>query len=277
MYKFNDIQSMMHAGAAIIHTHRYHKEDLKDCSLFEKNFPLAKFLQQLGLISSAGMLTELGNEVFACPDLIKYYQAIQSELCTQSPMSICYDLLRSGLNQHIGVHAIEYMDFIHSLGYVPLSVCDLGGGGGMHLQLVCEHYGSEAFLVDKNISYAENNLPGDYHIECRDFMIPDYINRYPQKYDMILLNEVLHLLPDKKISYLISLCHDLLYDKGWLVIGETVPSLALDWRLSILSSGKTIDVSTLMQLIHDKFKSNFLDTATILTLDTHYYIALEKI
>jgi len=274
MYKFNDIQTMMHAGAAILHAQRYHTKDLKDCSLFEKNFPLAQFLLQIGLINSTGMLTELGNEVFACPDLIKYYHLIQPELRFRNSKNIYYDYLRRGLNQHIQIHAIEYMDFIHSLEYVPLSVCDLGGGGGMYLRLVHEHFGCEPTLIDKDITYAQQNLPGDYNIEQADFLNSSWDP--DDRYDMVLLNEVLHLQPTTERRQLIRLCHQLLNDDGWLIIGETEECSALNWRLSMLSAGSIIPFSTMMNLLNNEFKSNFSDEVVVLDLDTHYYIALRR-
>ncbi len=275
MYKFNDLQNMMHAGAAILHAHRYHQEEIKEGLIWEVNDPLAVFLFKLGLITLAGPLTALGNEVFACPDLIRYYHLIQSELCSQTPRKMGYDYLRSGLNQHIQIDAIEYMDFIHSLEFVPQTVCDLGGGGGMYLQLVCEHFGSEAYLVDKDTTYAEMNLAGDYYIEQEDFLASDWDSK--RTYDMVLLNEVLHLLHTDDVPYLLRVCHQLLNDGGWLIIGETVPSPALDWRLSLLSGGRSISLDEMMNLLNDEFKAEFGDDAVILTLDTHYYIALRRI
>ncbi len=275
MYKFNDIEIMMHTGAAILHAHRYCREEIKDNVLFQTEPPLATLLLKIGIIDGMCKLTPLGNEVFACPLLIRYYHLIQPELCSKTPRKMDYDYLRAGLNQHIVHKAIEYVDFIHSLMFIPKSVCDLGGGGGMYLQLVCEHFGSEAYLIDKDTLYAQENLPGDYHIEEADFLDAEW--RSEKKYDMVLLNEVLHLLGSREdISYVIRLCHQLINPGGYLIIGENQYSEVLDWRLSLLSKGQSIAIEDLMNLLDKGFKTEFSDEVVLLTLDSHYYIALRK-
>ena len=276
MNSFNDIEVMMHTGAAILHAHRYSQGDIKDSVLFQTDPPLAILLLKIGIIDGKCSLTELGNEVFACPDLIRYYHRIQPELCSMSPRKMDYDYLRAGLNQHIVSQAIEYVDFIHSLDFTPNSVCDLGGGGGMYLQLVCEHFGSDAYLIDKDTTYAEENLPGDYNILQADFLSAGWL---PERmYGMVLLNEVLHLLSTKiDIEYVLRLCHQLILPGGYLVIGENQYSEVLDWRLSLLSKGQSIAIEDLMNLLDKGFKTEFSDEVVLLTLDSHYYIALRKI
>lgn len=272
MRTLNDIQDAMHIGAAILHVDRYYQEELKYGKLPN---PLYNVLLSHDLVNMDGTITKLGNEVFSSTDLIRYWHLIQPELCSTSPRKMHYDMLRSGLAQHTKTRAIDYLDYIHSLGFVPNSVCDLGGGDGMYLRIICEHFGSNATLIDNRVDPDTMDLPGDYRVEVLDFKDPKW--NWPWKYQMVLLNEVLHLdTKYKNICDTILVAHRLLTPGGYLVIGENSCGNALNWRLNLLTGGYVLPIDELMFIINEEFKSEFEEEAKILTLDSHYYVALRS-
>lgn len=277
-----DIENMMHVGSAITYVNAYHRQDLEEGNLFEKDATLAEFIYSLNLIGSDGKLTSLGNQVFACPDLINYYDQVQYDLkeprqedAKVSPMK--YRVLRSGLGQRFKYFACEYLNFIKSFMSVePKYIADVGGGSGDYLKLLCESFKCKGDLYDKSVQEAEDNLD----IKNPQFMT--YIfNVLSQKklfgqYDIILLNEVLHLTDDDSVrENIVRLCIDSLVPGGWLVIGENHPSPSMDWRLSRLSNGSTLVPAQIDSIFH-KLEELLNIKIKVLEIPTHYYLAVQK-
>ena len=69
---FQQLTSLFYLAPAIVHVNDFYKEELKDGTLRDANVELWQILTQADILHK-GKLTELGNTVFSCVDLVRYY------------------------------------------------------------------------------------------------------------------------------------------------------------------------------------------------------------
>ena len=281
-----EISSLIYAGPAIIHADMYYSKELFAGNIKDTDMQIAAILASIGLVDDKGRLTPTGNEVFACVDLIRYYLITGSEMAIhKKPAKVVwqYDLLRKGLGQLVGVHSIEYLDFLKSfVKESPETVLDVGGGDGTYLALVGEQYEiNRGILVDKDVESAsihfEHTYPNLERYILWEQDIKAGIDIKPYKSDLTLINEVLHLNDTAWWDHVITEALLNTKDGGQICIGEVQPEPGFDWRMkSYTDSGHSIHITEFMQWLHSIFKKNFKEEVGVLELDTHWFVILTR-
>ena len=283
---FLDIASLIYAGPAIIHADKFYATELFAGKIRETNVQIYSILESIGLVNEDGRLTILGNEVFACVDLIRYYLVTGSEMAIhKKPPKVIwqYHLLRKGLGQHTYVRSIDYLDFLKTYVKEPLrTVLDMGGGDGTYLTLIGERYDIiRGILIDKDIDAATANIEKDYPdseryiLQKADINLP--LGIYPYVADLTLINEVLHLHDHVWWGHLITEALLNTRPGGQICIGEVRPEPGFDWRMkSYTDDGHSIHMSEFMHWLNSKYKDNFEDSIGVLDMSTHWFIILTK-
>lgn len=137
-----------------------------------------------------------------------------------------YDLLRKGLQEY---YENELFRLFPLLGLKNLTVnfLDFGCGSGVYADDFLKYNpSSKVFAVDVDISGVCNKENKTVLLIEKDWHIP-YLN----KFDFILLCEVLHNKTYAEKIQIIELCFSLLSPKGCLIIGENSDT-AMAYRIS---------------------------------------------
>jgi len=283
---FKDITTLLYVGPAIIHADIFYREELYKGNLYYCNRPLHFILKSAELLDNDSKLTNLGNEVFSCIELIRYY------VITGRSMSIykkpvakeeMYDVLRRGLGEHTYIQAVDYLDYLSDyITEPPEVVVDIGGGDGSYLEIVGERYEiTKGILIDKDIESAAINLENlhpnstRYQLERKDISMPMSIS--PYKADLVLMNEILHLNDDIWWAELLSNALTITKPVGQICIGEVQPEPAFDWRMKAYTDyGRSISLPEFMQWININYKDEFVDDLGAFETPTHWFIILTK-
>lgn len=285
---FKEVTTLLYAGPAIIHADTFYQDELAAGKIKDTNYQIYSILNTVGLVDDKGILTPVGNETFACIDLIRYYLITGGEMAVDKhppKEDWKYDLLRKGLGQHAFVRSIDYLDFIHTYVKQPIdTVIDVGGGDGSYLELVCEKLDvKKGILLDKNIEVVSDRMnalypnSNKYQFVETDISKPFKYKLSPYKADLILLIEVLHLDDDQWWDDLITNSLLALKPGGQLCIGEVQPEPAFDWRMkSYTKKGMSMDIEYFMSWFHGIYEKNFEEKVGVLTLSTHWFVILTK-
>lgn len=282
---FQNIITLLYAGPAIIHADMFYGKELVAGNIKEANYQMYSILLNIGLIDEGGKLTDTGNEVFACIDLIRYFLITGNEMAINKlpkKEQWQYDLLRKGLGQFAYVRGIEYVDFIDSSIKTPVDVVlDVGGGNGTYLEMVGERYKIEqGVLIDKDV-WSAVTLFEDKHPNSKRYSLleRDITEGFDLsiEFDLILVNEILHLNNSNWWDHIITevLLH--LKPGGHVCFGEVQPDAAFDWRMySYTEEGRSLSLAEFMSFLQSIYSKNFEEEIHIQESDTHWYVILTK-
>ena len=281
----NDLVVLMYLAPTIVHVDDFYREELLAGTLRDAAPEQWNILTQCELIDR-GRLTPLGNTIFSCVDLIRYYMVTGVDMaCDKKPEKKLwqYELLRKGLGQYTNTIGIDYVDFLHSYINGPINTClDIGGGSGHYLELVGERYDvARCILVDKNIDVAfehfDHNHPNSGRYRCNEADIGKPMNIVPYKADLVLMNEVMHLNDEIWWSKLMSNALTCSHPRGQICIGEVQPEPAFDWRMKAYTDdGHSTSMNDFMYWINMNYKGQFEESFGALQLDTHWFVILTK-
>ena len=282
---FQDLVTLFYLAPAIIHVDNFYNKELRDGTLRDANPELWYILTQAELLEN-NKLTKLGNQVFACTHLIRYYMVTGIDMAdAKKPDKQIwqYELLRKGLGQQAYTMGIEYVDFLHDYINGPISTClDIGGGSGHYLELVGERYDvSRCILVDKDIDVAFEHFdhvhPNSHRYHCNEADIGKPMNIVPYKADLVLMNEVLHLNDDIWWGKLMQNALSCSHPRGQICIGEVQPEPAFNWRMKAYTdNGCNLSMNDFMFWINQNYKGEFEESFGSLQLSTHWFVILTK-
>ena len=284
---FHDIITVLYAGPAIIHVNMHYRKELFAGTLKESHYQLYDILHQIELITAAGMVTELGNKVFGCVDLIRYCLLTGMDMSTvkkPDKKDWQYDILRKGLGQLAIANSIEYIDFMHTYMKGDLhTMLDLGCGDGTYSMLLGDRYNiPKCILVERDTDAVYENLEAlypdgydNYFVSESDIGIP--LHTRPYKADLVLMKEVLHLKDEVWWSVLMANALSNSTPNGQICIGEVRPHSAFDWRMeSYTDEGRAFRLDEFMHWINNNYQGHFEEEFGALVLDTHWYVILTK-
>ena len=282
---FQDITTLLYLGPAIIYVDTFHREDLAKGTLRDAAPEQWHILTQAEILDK-NKLTHLGNVVFSCVDLIRYYMVTGVEMASEKkpPKKVWqYELLRKGLGQYSNAIGIEYVDFLHEHIKDDINTClDIGGGSGHYLELVGERYGvARCILVDKDIDVAfehfDFNHPNSERYHCNEADIGEPMNIVPYKADLVLMNEVIHLNDEIWWAALMSNALSCSKPKAQICIGEVRPEPAFNWRMKAYTdNGCNISLNDFMFWINTNYKEQFEENFGVLVTATHWFAILTK-
>jgi len=281
-----DITTLGYLLPAIVHTDTFYREELNRGNIKDACFEMFHILHQVGIVGELGKLTILGNEVFSCVDLWRYYMVTGVDMATnKKPEKKLwqYELLRKGLGQYANTMSIDYIDFLNDyVNRLLETVLDLGGGSGHYLEMVGERYDvARCILVDKDIDVAFEHFDEDhpnserYHCNIGDIGAP--LNIVPYKADLVLMNEVIHLNDEIWWAKLMSNALTCSHPKGQICVGEVRPEAAFEWRMkSYTDNGHCISMNDFMYWINMNYKGQFEESFGSLRTSTHWFVLLTK-
>lgn len=283
---FKDLTCVLFAGPAIVHADTFYREALLNGKIKDANYQIFAILEQVHIVDRFSKLTPLGNEVFACVDLIRYYLKTGGDMANSLKPDTTvwqYDLLRRGLGQHAQTRAIEYMDFIHTYINGSVStVLDMGCGNGRYTELIGERYeASRCIMVDRDTEavheYFEISYPNSDRYWYNDADIGRPMNILPYKANLVLMNEVLHLNDEVWWASLMSNALSCSQPNGQICIGEVQPEPAFDWRMEAYTdNGRSMDMNEFMHWININYKYQFEESFGVLETPTHWFVMLTK-
>lgn len=283
--KINDLVTLFYLAPAIVHVHDFYHDELLAGTLRDASPEHWNILTQAEILYH-GKLTKLGNQVFSCVDLVRYYMVTGVEMAgIKKPEKKLwqYELLRKGLGQQANSLGIDYVDFLHdNINRVLNTVLDLGGGSGHYLEMVGERYDvARCILVDKDIDVAfehfDENHPNSERYHCNIGDISKPLNIVPYKADLVLMNEVMHLNDNIWWAQLMSNALSCSHPTGQICIGEVQPESAFDWRMKAYTdNGQSISMNDFMYFINTNYKGEFEPEFGALILDSHWFVLLTK-
>lgn len=158
-------------------------------------------------------------------DLILYAaQALQMKVGDYNYM---YPLLKQGLNKQFNLYVKDgWKEYINQLE--GSSILDIGAGDGAYLNSLDVKYAK--FSIDNKPSAIIPNCHQTHGSFPQD--MPNW------KYDIILMNEFLHLFELDKALNLIKIAKTFLKDGGCIVVTENMYTPHLQYRLKKLGGGR---------------------------------------
>ena len=173
-----------------------------------------------------------------------------------------YEKLREGLDEYFIEYLSDFWDYLN-IGDTNKSLLDYGCGNGCYSDqfIYCNPDGS-AYKVDRNID------------DCIDFENnPNWYKDHLNKFDLVLLSEILHCKDDKGKEYLIESSLETLKEKGKIIINENIDPF-MGWRLNRMTKGGDVlnerDILKLM----NKYEVKLVDLLTINNHKIYVYEAL---
>jgi len=253
---------------------------------------IKKIWKELDLLDDDYDLTKEGQEIVKLKSLLEYqikmipYHLKDNFYTKLSIKSSEYELLRNGLGEYFDVYL---KDIFKELKYRRLywDVLDYGGGDACYSKsFLKENPHSNSLIVDRILNFKEKDnlkfLKNDFE-ENKEWFLT-----HKNKYNLIILSELLHCKNKEWRSYLIDSCFYMLKQGGRLLICEKSPTLFFQWRMDIFThGGECIDRSEIERLIsyhndnfqdykhHDNFKSKFT-FKNILKKESHYLMEYQK-
>lgn len=213
------------------------------------------------LLASGGLydyrkhrLTIAGESLLPCVDMIRYLVQVSPTMMEATlgvkPINPFYHTLRKGLGQLAEQVSFPLYDKVlkayHTMEIINPLVLDYCGGNGQYLKHVLDLVSGTGILIDKDITETVDAFVNtSYNVRAiqTDVTTPMWYNIYMDTFDIILVNEVLHLGNTKWQEDVFKQCEFMLKPGGMLIVGEVQPSPAFDWRMDVLTAGKGSSVS----------------------------------
>lgn len=223
-----------------------------------------------GLMEGDNSLTDKGTKMISCKALLDYEFIMIREHLSEGPVETKpenYTLLRKGLAQYYEAYIEEnYKDFIKKVFNTQspnkdFSICDYGGGAGQYAISILDSLPSrvkDATVMDRKPQCGDDRV---LNLECQ---IDDLSDIRDNKFDIILINEVLHCMSIDECTRTLLKATRMLKPGGYIVVGEQVYNSRLQWRMAILSKGGNIyDSPEVTQMISQTNQVNLLDKREI--------------
>lgn len=264
-----------HIMPAVIYVaENYELEQLKDLPLY-----LHSLLFEGGILTWEGELTKNGKDILSCVDMLKYIIRVTVDMSNSEKVATrpdYYDCLRKGLGQvaktrGIPLYGSIMVDILHRRPQVNPLILDMGGGDGTFLEAMVRMTKGSGILADRSLDSASEILKHEdiRGIQC-ELKDSEWTRIYDSTFDIIMLNEVMHLGDASWWEYLLDLCSYMLKPGGLLFVGELVPTPGFDWRMHALTeSGGSIPIEyiTAAYQAHENF------TPFMGAHNDYYYIA----
>ena len=190
-----------------------------------------------------------------------------------------YILLRSGLKSYADMHIRHMFDtaFENILGDVPdeAMILDYCGGEGQYCDYILDllpH--SMAVVHDRVFPSTESN---GLHMRVKaDFeKNPDWHKGWASKFDVVMLNEILHCKDHELRKYLLESAYQLLKPGGFLIIIDQEYSTHFEVRMNQLTgAGKCFTSNNLNATINNSVLSNKIEYIFSDTNNIQHYIAI---
>ena len=237
------------------------RERIWDNEIDEKLKPIQKIWQDLELIDNNNKLTDKGYEVYDLIPLIDYYLSLKDDFFNFSiydnytASNDQYNLLREGLqvfHKHYNSNLFEYLDLTNK----EWNVLDYGGGTGQYLiDFIKQNPRSKGLLIDRNI-VDRDGFENKIISKAIDFENNlEWYEEYEEKFNLIVLSEVLHCKNKLMREYLIDTCWTMLKQNGLLLINEIIPCPIFDWRMSMYTNGgRSISIEDIRELTKDQWE-----------------------
>jgi len=229
------------------------------------------------LLTEKGNLTFLGEETIECLDLFEYeLRLVQSQVNEPRPETIPenYSLLRSGLAAYTEEFLLPYWRDIvkaQSFNKKEAKVLDYGGGAGQYaIEYRSLYPNSECFIADKADPKTEEDIeyiPVDFRYN------PNWYHHWEERFDLILLNEVMHL-GDELHDYLLQSSKEMLKPGGYLIVGEQLPNPRFNWRMAAYTeNGRCLSPHELNEMARNNGLNPHFSSAIN---GSHYFSVLQK-
>ena len=248
--------------------------------------------KELDLLDNNYNLTKKGKEIVQVKFLLEYQIKIipyhlKDNFYNKFKIEKSeYELLRNGLGEYFNVYL---KDIFKELKYKKFkwNVLDYGGGDACYSKnFLKENPRSNSLIVDRTLNFEEKDnlkfLKNDFE-ENKEWFL-----NYKNKYNLIILSELLHCKNKEWRSYLIDSCFYMLQQGGRLLICEKNPTLFFQWRMDLFThGGECIDQSEIRRLInhhnnnfqdykyYNNYKNKF-NLKNILERESHYLMEYKK-
>jgi len=190
--------------------------------------------------------------------LLKYhYKIIKNDFNGED----LYPLLRKGLNEYYDKYLNDFWKIIN-IQNTNKKLLDYGCGTGCYSRSFKKDNPKGSYiLIDKSLGIDFENNPNWY------------INDHIEKYDLILLSEILHCKDYETQNYLINSSLDMLKTGGQIIINENEDPF-MDWRLNKLTKkGEVLN----KKYILDFMNRSALKLSQINKINYHNIFVYDKI
>ena len=241
--------------------------------------PIREIWYGLDLLDHEGKLSEKGQQLYDIHPMIDYFMSLWDDYKFYSPHETYkisdeqYDLLREGLELYSRYNLSNCFQYCGLTGK-QINVLDYGGGnGGLLIDFIKYNPSSKGILVDRK--KANNEEFGEEIVShAIDFEInPLWHTQYEDRFDMIILSEVLHCKNKKGRQYLIDSSHCMLKPGGILFIIEVKTNPFFDWRMKMYTEGgKSLEPDE----IKDQMDSSSWKEVKLVPYGDNHYINIYK-
>lgn len=182
-------------------------------------------------------------------NLLKYHKHI-----VQSEYQPDYELLRKGLSEYFWLYLKPVFERLE-ITDEELIMLDYGCGSGQYsAQFLRNNPKSTVILVDKEEPDLDKIGVSAFFEKVNFEEQPKWFEKYKDKFDLILLSEVLHCKSMLGQKYLIHSCQQMLKKKGQLLVIENT-DYCMEYRISKIKKGdfKILSKIDLAKLMQEKF------------------------
>jgi hypothetical protein len=248
-----------------------------DTTLKKSNrvLPIIEIWNTLGLLNNHGNLTAKGEKIIRIESLIRYiikmvpYHANDDLKSFNQISKSEYFLLRQGLGEYFLIYQSKLFT---KLGYLNKEwrVLDYAGGAGKYSKNFLEHNPkSHCTVIDREKQYKKELQILFKEIDFEKN--PLWYQNHHQKYNLIILSEILHCKNRETREYIIKSAYTLLDKEGEILIIEKTPTPYFQWRMDMFThNGKCIEwmeIKKLSKIYNLKIKKT-------INLNSHYCVIL---
>lgn len=235
------------------------------------NDHLKQMWVKLGLLTTDGQLSDIGNKFVELESLFEYEigminQQLSGEFDTKPEK---YAALRQGLKNYSDLYLEMFVDELAAAIPANGTMIDLAGGAAaLTTRILAKRPDVKAIVVDRELAFEETERM-EFH-ECDIFSNDDWGRVSPQV-DLILCSEFLHCCDKPHRIKVYDQMAEAVKDKAAIAIVEQYPNFRLEWRLRDMSSknGHCVNPQGLLCEIIDNFPMNTrLDK--VADTSTHY-------
>ena len=259
------------------------RERIWEENIDKKLIPVKEIWRELGLLDK-NKLSQKGEQLYDILPLIDYYLSLKDDFFNFSihddykTDNDQYQLLREGLesfHNNFNSQIFQYFNFRDK----EWNVLDYGGGVGQYLiDFIKYNPNSSGLLVDRNKVNREefnNNIKSKAINFETDLQ---WYEEYEDKFNLIILSELLHCKNRLMQEYLIDTCWTMLKPNGILLINEVIPNAIFDWRMSMYSNGgKSISIEEIRSLTSDQWEEHRCYKNGTNDINYHYQITFKAI
>lgn len=240
--------------------------------------PIKDIWKEYNLLDKYG-LTKEGKQIIKLKELIEYLirivpYHIKDDFTKQTKInSDEYVLLRKGLGEYFKLYLYDIFDLLNYKNK-KWNILDYAGGNAQYSkEFLKSNPLSNALIVDRTKNFKEK-----YNLKFEKINFEEneqWWTQYKNKFNLIILSEILHCKNKYYQDYLIKSSVNMLKNKGSLVICEKYPTPYFQWRMDLFTNGgECINKQT---LLIDNFINNKNITLTKeINKKSHYIIEYKK-